>query len=208
MSFNRANYDICSTKQSLVESQKPGMYRIDPPTRNMAECYPTNPTIRLQKTGNSLNTKNGLVDVQSELWGITRKSSKCADKKVQPCGTNEVMWGQACVSESLSHQKDCDMNTTHCRLNNPPCTLRGTGWNRWEWLCRNPQDQVFRPYEWNTNTKLVAKDNYRPCVPRPFDQTVGLPRTNPNLTMDLHPTCGNNTATPAQGWSFCPALNN
>ena len=46
----------------------------------MAECYPTNPSIRLQKSGNSLDKSKYLVDVQSELWGITRKSSKCADK--------------------------------------------------------------------------------------------------------------------------------
>ena len=87
------------------------MYRIDPPTRNMAECYPTHPTIRLQKTGNSLNTKNGLVDVQSELWGITRKSFKCADKSITN-GTNEVMWAILCFRIIISPFKDCDMNTT------------------------------------------------------------------------------------------------
>ena len=163
-----------------------------------------------QSAAGSITTiTQGLVElitnVDDEYQRMNNPNKKYAPKKVECSGSGNKHF---CGYDGKQASEDCHKEDEHTRLSNPPCTLRGTGWNRWEWLCQNPQDQVFRPYEWNTNTKLVAKDNYRPCVPRPFDQTVGLPRTNPNLTMDLHPTCGNNTATPAQGWSFCPSLNN
>ena len=38
--------------------------------------------------------------------------------------------------------------------------LRGTGINRWEWLCRNPQSNVFIPFRNNLNTRLIMKDMY------------------------------------------------
>lgn len=206
MSFNRLNYDTCSYKQVLEESIGPGEYRLATPHVSCDPCFNKDPRFRLQQNGVSLNTKMNMIDTDSELLNITRDASSCSKKKFNP-EFNKA--GNIQNPSDMLHLTECkNLTTEDTRLSNPPATLRGTGWNRWEWLCQNPQDQVFRPYEWNTNTKLVAKDNYRPCVPRPFDQTVGLPRTNPNLTMDLHPTCGNNTATPAQGWSFCPALNN
>ena len=50
---------------------------------------------------------------------------------------------------------------------NPPCTLRGTGWNRWEWLCQNPQNRAIVPFNRGlfigVNTNLMARDNHRPC---------------------------------------------
>ena len=29
---------------------------------------------------------------------------------------------------------NCFKGSEDTRLSNPPCNLRGTGWNRWEWL--------------------------------------------------------------------------
>ena len=45
----------------------------------------------------------------------------------------------------LKHFQDCHLNSEPTKLSNPPCNLRGTGWNRWEWLCQNPQDKVEIP---------------------------------------------------------------
>ena len=207
MSFNRLNYDVCSTKQSLVDSTRPGEYRINPPTLGNKQCYPSDPSVRLQKSGNSVDKSQYLVDINSELWGLTRKSSKCASEKLQPCETQKVMYGKKCTKEQLQHYEDCDNSVEYCRLNNPPCTLRGTGWNRWEWLCKNPQEKVFRPYKWNTNSRLEAKDGHRPCVPQPLDQSVSLPNAAQD-ELNLHPSCGNNTDTPQNNWAFCAPMNN
>jgi hypothetical protein len=49
----------------------------------------------------------------------------------------------------------------------PPCTARGSGWNRWEWLCQNPQEGIMLPFDNLVTTRLAAKDSYRPCIPTP-----------------------------------------
>jgi hypothetical protein len=56
------------------------------------------------------------------------------------------------------------MMTDDSRLSNPPCNLRGTGWNRWEWLCLNPQERVEIPFDWNITYNGVSKcidDNFK-----------------------------------------------
>ena len=187
MSFNRTNYDICSVEQSLEQSMKPGQYRLNPPTKSVSECFLVDPNIRLQKTGNSVNKNKPLVDVDSELLGITRKNSKCASQKMKPCKTNEVNFGLECVKENLTHRKNCGNKAVeHCRLTNPPCTLRGTGWERWDWLPKNPQENVSVPFKWNSDSRLEAKDQHRPCVPTPMDQSASLP--GQHLEMHLHHT--------------------
>ena len=57
--------------------------------------------------------------------------------------------------------QDCNFKTnSYTRLDNPSSNLRGTGINRWEWLCRNPQSNVFIPFRNNLNTRLIMKDMY------------------------------------------------
>ena len=59
----------------------------------------------------------------------SNKSSKCADEKLQPCETQKVMYGKEYTKEQLQHYEDCDNSVEYSRLNNPPCNLRGTGYN-------------------------------------------------------------------------------
>ena len=54
------------------------------------------------------------------------------------------------------------------RTSNPPCNLRGTGWNRWEWLCMDPQERVLMPFDNMVSNRIIVKDNHRPCVPNPI----------------------------------------
>ncbi len=174
MSNNRLYYDTCEVKTQLKESLRPGEYQVDPPT--IERCYPSDPSIRLQKTGNSVSNTHHLVDVHSELWGITRHNSRCPTEKYTPCDSSKVVYGKECVTEGLKHENDCDNWVENTRLSNPSCNLRCTGWNRWEWLPTNPQERVFRPYEWNIDSRTVFKDNHRPCIPTPLDQTPTLPK--------------------------------
>jgi hypothetical protein len=73
-------------------------------------------------------------------------------------------------------------------LSNPPCTLKGTGWNRWEWLCYDPQVKAIIPFEWNTSYRNVVKDNFVPCIELPMDQEPTLPKEN--------------VSTPPPAWSM------
>jgi hypothetical protein len=112
------------------------------------------------------------IDVDSELMGITRKSTNCPSGKFIPKGEDYC---------KTKMPKDCyGLSREDTKLSNPPCTLRGTGWNRWEWLCMNPQDKALIPFDFNINNRLVVKDNHRPCVPSPLDQFEALPPAENN----------------------------
>ena len=75
----------------------------------------------------------------------------------------------------MKHTRDCDNWVENTRISNPSCNLRGTGWNRWEWLCENPQERVLMPFDTNISNRLVVKDNHRPVIPKLIDQNPILP---------------------------------
>ena len=54
--------------------------------------------------------------------------------------------------------------------------MRGLTVNRWEWLCLDPQERVEIPFDHNINNRILVKDNHRPCIPKPLDQTLAMPR--------------------------------
>ena len=189
MSFSRLNYDGCAYKQALKESVRPGDYNINVPFNFQNNNYPYPPTVRLQKNGASMDKKSFLVDIDSDLMGITRKNSKCSEDYYVPCA-DKLQYGGTC-GESLEHGSDTFIPAEDTRTSNPSSNLRGTGFNRWEWLCMNPQDKVMMPFDWNISNRIVSKDNHRPCVPKPLSQTSAWP-TPKNLPCDkTNPTCGN-----------------
>ena len=81
-----------------------------------------------------------------------------------------------CDTYELTHYRDCLMTSEETRTTNPACNLRGTGWNRWEWLCLDPQERVEIPFDHNINNRILVKDNHRPCIPKPLDQTLSMPK--------------------------------
>lgn len=96
---------------------------------------------------------------------------------------------------------NCFTPTESTRLSNPPCTLRGTGWNRWEWLCKNPQDRVEVPFDHMIDSVLMAKDNHRPLIPRPLDQTLALPTaTDEPMCETLYAAPEVPTGPPSVNW--------
>ena len=175
MSFNRLAYDTCAYEQVLNQSVGPGEYTLNVPQAHCEPCFPSDPSVALQKQGVSTVGRSVFknVEVESELKGQTRLASKCASENFMP----------NCQGPELSHYKDCFIPAEETRTTNPACNLRGTGWNRWEWLCLNPQDNVSFdnypngsfPFDANINNRLVVKDNHRPCIPVPLDQTSALP---------------------------------
>lgn len=176
MSFTKLNYDPCTYRQDLGQSMSIGRYRIDQPF-NKDACFYEDPTVRLQKYGGASCIPEHLVDLDSEMLGIHRPASKCPDKLFP---YNEFK----CVPQLKSA---CPPNrqfwSEDTRLSNPPCTLRCTGWNRWNWLPCNPQDKALVPFPTNTNTDLLFKDNHRPLIPVPIDQeTLMNNQHEPNWT--------------------------
>jgi len=205
MSFSRLNYDTGAYQHSIKESVGPGQYMLETPRSDCGACFVPSPHVRVNTFGDSVCERQ-LMDVDSELSGITRKLTRCPTKQYLP---NEKDY---CVAKAPRECNDIDSEDT--RLSNPPCTLRSTGWNRWEWLCQNPQDKALVPFEFNINNSLVVKDNHRPCIPRPIDPSSSLP--TPSALMPDCPS-GNwpvpaaqyppNKTLPSIHWRSCDEIS-
>ena len=196
MSFNRLKYDNCEVKQYNKETTGPGNYLYDTPIM-CNNCLNDNPRVMNQKTGVSINSHvdwrfySGPVDVESDLLNLNRTSSNCPSKKYIPnCNPNDCTdQGEPCgagVGKTCTDSKNplrnswnrpgdnnlvnfpnCFFPTEDTRLSNPSQNLRGTGWNRFDPICKNPQENITFPGDYNTCTRLVFKDNHRPSVVPP-----------------------------------------
>ena len=219
MSFNRLKYDFCEEKNTINQSIRPGDYKVNTPIACNG-CFQVNPSVVMQKGGVSMQKDtpwrfyNGPVDVESDLKNITRPATKCPTFKYQPkcentvclnqgqpCGqgvvkgcetSNAVNKEGAMANDHLADFNDCLFPVENSRLSNPPCTLRGTGINRFNPLCLNPQDHIFYPGEYQIPSRLVVKDNHRPCVPTPAVNSLDPNMPDPPCH-EINGVCANNT---------------
>ncbi len=171
-SWNRRTYDGCKTTDDLRVSTGPGRYAIDEPNKYCDACFAPEPTIRQQKWGASLNSEFTKTDVESDLFNINRPSTRTVCNQYDPMNNKVNEARKQTVSE-------CSFPQTFSRLVDPPCTGRAVGWNRWEWLCDNPQEAVMIPFDNYITTRLLQKDQFRPCIPKPVDQNALLPAPSP-----------------------------
>jgi hypothetical protein len=202
------DYDKCTYAHNLSQSVGPGQYYTQTPMPHCEECISDAPRNRLAKQGNSKCENVPLIDVDSELAGITRKASKCPfDKYV-------ASKAQKAFCDKLKHMPRCKdevLITEDTRFSNPPCTLRGTpnGFNRWEWLCRNPQERVGIPFDVQVNSRTLTKDNHRPIIPTPMDNSAVLPPLNHSdaVMSGLPPPCTTPLNHPASTqWRKCAEI--
>lgn len=187
--MTRLNYDEGAYKQNLMQSVGPGRYHIGAPTQECQECFPQDPRTALGSVGNAKCVDRPLIDVDSELQGITRRASK--DPK---CAFNPSTSAASppCRMKKVPACRDFHVVAEDTRLSNPPCTLRGSdnGFNRWEPLCRNPQLNVDLPFDSLINNRLVVKDNHRPVLPKPLNQANVLPPDSTNDSqISIMPSC-------------------
>jgi hypothetical protein len=190
MSFSRQRYDTLAYQHQLNQVVGPGNYMLDTP--NVCDpCFVPSPYIQVGG-GTASSCERKLIDVDSELLGITRKASHCPSKHYIPSAKPFC---------ELNNKRECNqLDSENTRLSNPPCTLRCRGWNRWEWLCRDPQAQVQMPFDWNINNRLVVKDNHRPLLALPVDPTIALPKSKPSSTEKF---CGVPRDTYPLSWGSC-----
>ncbi len=167
-SMNRRRYDGCKTNDDLRVTSGPGRYQLDEPNKYCDACFAPEPTIRQQKWGASMNSKYIKTDVESDLFNINRPTTKTVCNQYNP-EKNDVN------NSGKEVTKECSFPQTFTRLVDPPCTLRSSGWNRWEWLCDNPQELVMIPFANQVTTRLQQKDQFRPCIPVPQDPKAVLP---------------------------------
>lgn len=172
MNFNRLSYDDNTYLYNQKQSMGTGEYMLNTPLIDCQKCLSVDPSVASQYSGGSTCANRSLIDVSSELLNLSRKKSNCPAAQYLPSAN-----GNAFCEQQLPQMDNCkQMIAEDTRISNPPCTLRGTGVNRWEWLCHDPQAKAVVPFEYNVSYRLIAKDNHRPCISKPIDVVQVLPQ--------------------------------
>ena len=170
-SMNKLRYDSLSYTTDIKQSKGPGGYVMETPMPHCQPCFSSDARMQFGRSGHSECSDRSLIDVDSDLIGITRRASRAPSCQYKPpTSPNDIC--------PLRHVPDCTnlvLAVQDTRLNNPPCTLRGTGWNRWEWLCTDPQEHAILSFDTGIDTSIITKDNHRPLITVPLDQTVFMP---------------------------------
>ena len=133
-----------------------GKYVTNEVQKNMNHIYPWAPTVRLQKTGNSVLEGQELVDIDSELMNLNRKFSKDPQHHYKP--DENLVLKYTHFDDGFFHQEDT-------LLNDPPELLRGQTKNRWINVYKDPQENIIEPFETRIgeNTYLNLIDNHEDC---------------------------------------------
>jgi hypothetical protein len=130
-------------------------YYLNPPAANCPTTFPVNATTRIQKSGDSWVEGQWRTDVESDLKGIDRLGTKIRCDAVQYNPATNMM-----NNIPLKAAKDENIPQTFARLVDPPCTLRATGWNRWQPLFHNPQETFETPFDFFIPSRDIDKEKY------------------------------------------------
>jgi len=128
-------------------------YYLNPPDANCPTSFPVDATTRLQQSGASWPEGKWKTDVESDLKGINRFGSRVKfDSGLYNPKTNDVN------NTPLRSAPDESFPQIFNRLYNPPCTLRSTGWNRWENLPHQPQLNFETPFDFFIPSRDIDKN--------------------------------------------------
>lgn len=127
------------------------------PYLNCFESFPVNATTRLQTSGNGWVSGKWRTEVESDLKGVGRPPSKWReDKLLYNPETNAIN------NAGYTNAPDENFPLNFNRLVNPPCTLRATGWNRWQPLFHDPQATFETPFDHFIPSRLLDKERCKP----------------------------------------------
>lgn len=187
MSFTRLRYDDGAYRHDLRQSVGQHDYVCNTPVETTGCAGACVPARAIGKATSGLYAGQAsewpsLVGIESELSGITRKISNNPTEKYIPGNSTNLPTHPRVVSTCDSMGIGKHLENEDTRMSNPPVTLRGTGWNRFEWPLENPQHHAIMPFDTNISNRIVAKDNHRPLLQIPEDQRAVLPPPPPPLS--------------------------
>ena len=133
-------------------STGPGRWSLGVPNAYGNAVFVPEPTSRLQKWGAAHDMSSTKTDVESDLWNLARPTTKTV------CGQYNPFLEKP---RTLTPMTEGSFPEVHARLVDPPCTLRASGWNRWNWLYENPQENVAIPFEWALDSRHLNKDSLK-----------------------------------------------
>ena len=151
--LTRAKFDDFHQSDDMRITSYALRYYLNTPDANCPTSYPVDVTTRIQKSGASWPVGKWKTDVESDLKGINRFGSRLrASKKLYNPETN------AMNNTLLEAAPDESTPQLFQRIVNPPCTLRGTGWNRWTPLAHQPQLTFETPFDFHIPSRLLDKE--------------------------------------------------
>jgi hypothetical protein len=205
MNDNRLMYDNNSYIEQLQRSIGPGKYLLNTPyddCKTNDKFMPDDPYIRYQNYGPNTCTMKKAIDDSSELLGLNYKNSRCNNNAYLP-GKYTATGCE--IKASAATTKPYTRPTEDTRLSNPPCTLRSTGINRWQWLCADPQERAIEDFSHQVNSKLLFKDNHIPFIETTFDESSFQPNGKSvikNDAMDVWQQNNKNNMHYSPGYPF------
>jgi hypothetical protein len=149
--MTRYKHDVGKMVENNEISTGPGRWALGVPNAYGNAAYVPNVTTINQKWGASHIMTSTKTDVESDLTNRGRPTVRTT------CGQYQPEEGLL-LAQQLTPMPEANFPQTSSHLVDPPCTLRGTGINRWEWLCENPQENVMVPFEYLTDSRHASKD--------------------------------------------------
>lgn len=175
----RLSQDNNSYVEKLKRTIGPGLYALNTPYNDCISCpktLPDDPSLRFQAYGPNTCTIKDSIDDSSELLGLNYKKSKSNDSEYVP---GKYQSNGSCIVNSTTNSRQCFAPREDTRLSNPVNNLKGTGINRWEWLCHDPQERAIEEFDRiPVNYRMVAKDNHVPIIETPMEQSQFLPQNS------------------------------
>jgi hypothetical protein len=167
--WTRSRYDGCNEPIEVRVTTGPGRYALnDPATTYCNATLAPEPTNRAQRWGAATVAGVPRADVESDLFNLRRHPVR------DGCGQYDAAHN-AMNAAAKTPAVEASFPQTATRLGDPPATLRGTGWNRWEWTCQDPQQNAMPRFDYQVSTRLATKDTFVPCLPVLRDPTSELP---------------------------------
>ena len=155
MTSTRLKHDNFHQQDDMRITSYAVRYYLEKPEHNCPSSFPAEATVRMQYSGASRPQGQWKTDVESDLKNINRLGTRVKNNELQyNPETNRIN------NVPLQNAADLVMGLTHQRLNNPPCTLRATGWNRWIDLPHDPQEVFETPFDFFIPSRTQSKDTW------------------------------------------------
>jgi len=149
----RSKWDEFHAQDDLRITSYSLKYYTNAPGINCPTSFVVDATSRLQKSGDSWVDGAWKTDIESDLKNINRLSTRVKNNDIQyNPNTNKY------TNAPLRAAPDESFPFLFNRLTNPPCTLRATGWNRWEALPHQPQLVFETPFDTFIPSRDIDKE--------------------------------------------------
>ncbi len=155
MSSTRPKFDNFHQEDDMRITSYSVRYQLDKPEHNCPSSFPAEASIRLQRSGASWPQGQWKTDIESDLFNINRLGTRVKNNAIQYNPEHNQI-----SNTKLTNAPDVTLGITYQRLYNPPCTLRATGWNRFDSLHHDPQDNFETPFDFFVPSRTQSKDDW------------------------------------------------